>query len=54
MFKKKKKSASAQVDEMVAGIHTSLYSKVWIDVETNPSTGCSWSGHDAASNCKFV
>lgn len=39
---------------MMAGISGSLYGMVWIDVETNPSSGCSWSGHDAASNCQFV
>lgn len=39
---------------MVAGINTGLYSTVWIDVETNPSSGCSWGGHDANSNCQFL
>lgn len=39
---------------MLAGISGSLYNEVWIDVETNPSPGCSWSGHDAASNCAFL
>jgi GH25 family lysozyme M1 (1,4-beta-N-acetylmuramidase) len=39
---------------MISAISSSLYSKVWIDVETNPSSGCSWSGHDSASNCNFV
>jgi hypothetical protein len=39
---------------MISAIESSLYGKVYIDVETNPSSGCSWSGHDAASNCQFV
>jgi GH25 family lysozyme M1 (1,4-beta-N-acetylmuramidase) len=30
------------------------YGTVWIDVEDNPSTGCSWKGHTAASNCDFL
>jgi hypothetical protein len=39
---------------MINAIHSSLYGTVWIDVETNPSSGCSWSGHDGASNCQFL
>jgi len=39
---------------MIKNIPAHLYGKVWIDVETNPSSGCSWSGHDAASNCQFL
>ena len=54
MFPCRGKSATAQVDEMMANISGNLYGMVWIDVETNPSSGCSWSGHDAASNCQFV
>jgi GH25 family lysozyme M1 (1,4-beta-N-acetylmuramidase) len=30
------------------------YGMVWIDVETNPSSGCSWSGHSAADNCAYL
>jgi GH25 family lysozyme M1 (1,4-beta-N-acetylmuramidase) len=54
MFPCRGKSAKTQVDEMFSAIDKSLYGTVWIDVETNPSSGCSWSGHDAASNCQFV
>jgi hypothetical protein len=54
MFPCRGKSATAQVDDMVAHIDGSLYGMVWIDVETNPSSGCSWSGHDSASNCQFL
>jgi GH25 family lysozyme M1 (1,4-beta-N-acetylmuramidase) len=39
---------------MYSSIEHTLYGSVWIDVETNPSSGCSWTGHDAASNCQFV
>lgn len=39
---------------MIAGIPGNLYKTVWVDVETNPSAGCSWSGHDEASNCAFL
>ena len=54
MFPCRGKSAQAQVDEMFAGIDSSLYGMIWIDVETNPSPGCSWSGHDGNSNCQFL
>lgn len=54
MFPCRGKSATAQVDEMFAGIPANLFGMVWIDVETNDSPGCSWSGHDAASNCQFL
>lgn len=54
MFPCRGKSATAQVDEMNSAINANLYGMVWIDVETNPSAGCSWSGHDANSNCQFL
>ncbi len=54
MFPCRGKSGTAQVNEMFSGIPNNLFSMVWLDIETNPSTGCSWSGHDAASNCAFI
>jgi hypothetical protein len=30
------------------------YGVVWVDVEDNPSSGCSWNGHSAADNCNFL
>ena len=54
MFPCRGKSATSQVDEMIKAIPANLYGTVWIDVETNPSSGCSWSGHDANSNCQFL
>lgn len=54
MFPCRSKSPQTQVDEMFAGIPSNLFGMVWIDVETNESPGCSWSGHDAASNCQFL
>lgn len=53
MFPCRGKSATAQVDQMIAGISGNLYGKVWIDVETNPSPGCGW-GSDHSGNCNFV
>lgn len=54
MFPCRGKNATSQVNEMISAISSSLYSTVWIDVETNPSSGCSWTGHDSASNCNFI
>lgn len=54
MFPCRGKNATSQVNELISGISGTLYSTIWIDVETNPSSGCSWSGHDAASNCNFL
>lgn len=54
MFPCRGKSATAQVDEMIKSIPGNLYGMVWVDVETNPSSGCSWSGHDGNSNCQFI
>lgn len=31
-----------------------IYGTIWLDIETNPSTGCSWSLKSAAENCDFV
>jgi GH25 family lysozyme M1 (1,4-beta-N-acetylmuramidase) len=47
------KSATAQVDQMVAAISSSLYGTIWLDIETNPSSGCGWSS-DHNSNCVFL
>jgi len=54
MFPCRGKNATTQVNELVAAIPKNLYDTVWIDVETNPSPGCSWSDFDSASNCKFI
>lgn len=54
MFPCRGKSASDQVDELVKGINSTLYDTIYIDVETNPSTGCSWNTHDHDSNCQFL
>jgi GH25 family lysozyme M1 (1,4-beta-N-acetylmuramidase) len=51
MFPCRGKNATAQANEMIDSIPRELYDRIWIDIETNPSPGCSWSGHDAASNC---
>lgn len=54
MFPCRGKNATTQVNELISGVTSNLYTTIWIDIETNPSSGCSWSGHDSASNCNFV
>lgn len=54
MFPCRGKNATAQVDDMIAHIPGNLYETIWIDVETNPSAGCSWSDHNSTSNCQFL
>ena len=54
MFPCRGKSATSQVDDMMAAIPSNLYGMIWVDVETNPSSGCSWSGYSSASNCQFL
>lgn len=54
LFPCRSKSAAAQVDEMFNYIPNNLFGMVWIDIETNESPGCSWNGHDSASNCQFT
>ena len=47
-------SATNQVNEMVDRLGGSNYGTVWIDIETNPSGGCSWADHSPADNCAFI
>jgi GH25 family lysozyme M1 (1,4-beta-N-acetylmuramidase) len=42
LFPCRGKNATAQVNELISGISSTLYSTIWIEVETNPSSGCSW------------
>ena len=54
MFPCRGKDPLAQVNTMFNGVSGNLFSTVWIDVETNPSSGCSWKGYSAADNCAFL
>ena len=54
MFPCRGKSAVNQVDELINGMVGHNYGMIWLDIETNPSSGCSWSSFSAASNCQFV
>lgn len=54
LFPCRGKNATSQANEMIDKIPGGLYDKVWIDIETNPSPGCSWADFDADSNCQFT
>lgn len=54
MFPCRGKNATAQANEISDNIPRDLYDTIWVDVETNPSPGCSWSSFDGASNCLFM
>ena len=54
MFPCRGKNATAQVNDLVDNIPGNLYGRIWIDIETNPSAGCSWNDHDGPSNCEFT
>ena len=54
MFPCRGKSAVSQVHEMISNIPENLYERIWLDIETNPSPGCSWNGHSGTSNCDFL
>ena len=54
MFPCRGKSASSQVTEMINGLSGSNYGTVWLDIETNPSSGCSWSSYSGSSNCEWA
>jgi len=30
------------------------YGMIWLDIEYNPSSGCSWASYSASSNCQYV
>jgi hypothetical protein len=38
---------------MMDAISANLYGMAWIDVESNPSSGCGW-GNDYDGNCAFL
>ncbi|CDW81675.1 glycosyl hydrolases family 25 protein [Stylonychia lemnae] len=54
MFPCRGKSASEQVSELVSSLGSAPYGQIWVDVETNPSSGCSWSSYSGSSNCQYI
>ena len=54
MFPCRGKSASDQVSDLINNLGSTNYGMIWLDVETNPSSGCSWASYSAASNCQYA
>ena len=60
MFPCRGKDPNVQVAALTRGLANATFGTVWIDVEENPSTGCSWKseGIDASGlaqgNCQFL
>jgi hypothetical protein len=53
MFPCPTKPADEQVKGMVAGLSGAPYSRVWFDIESNGSPGCSWSTNTKV-NCAYM
>ncbi|CAD8185212.1 unnamed protein product [Paramecium pentaurelia] len=58
---KGKITAAQQVSDFISALGSEeeystngLYGTIWLDVETNPSTGCGWSSSDYTGNCNFL
>jgi hypothetical protein len=54
MFPCRGKNPTAQVNELIDNLPATLYRTIWIDIETNPSPGCSWADHTPLENCQFT
>lgn len=63
MFPCRKRTALEQVNELIDYLDSmkSIVSAfdyttgmIWLDIETNPSTGCSWNQGSADDNCKYI
>ena len=39
---------------MITDLGSSNYGMIWMDIETNPSSGCSWASFSHASNCDYL
>jgi len=47
MFPCRGKSAKSQADDMINNIPSTSYDRIWIDIETNPSSGCTWNRYSS-------
>ena len=54
MFPCRWQSASSQVSSLVSSLGGANYGMIWLDIETNPSTGCSWASYSGSSICQYV
>ena len=54
MFPCRSHGAEAQAKGLMNGLKGLNHGKIWIDVEENPSPGCSWASHTKSSNCEYI
>ena len=54
MFPCSGKDPTMQVKDLLSKLKDSNFQTVWLDIEENPSPGCSWSMQSNESNCQFV
>ncbi len=54
MFPCRGQSATNQVNSLISSLGSANYGQVWLDIETNPSSGCSWASYSGSSNCAYV
>ena len=47
-------SAKAQMQTMIDDLKDYDYGMIWLDIEENPSSGCSWSDNDIDTNCDII
>jgi len=49
------KDAESQVSSMISSLQQAgvSWGTIWLDIETNPSSGCGWSS-STSSNCQFI
>jgi hypothetical protein len=52
MFPCRGKRSYLQVSELVSALSAAGYrGRVWVDLEVNPKSECSWAAHSAQANC---
>lgn len=54
MFPCRGKSPVDQVGELIDYLNGTDYNYLWVNVETNPSPGCSWAAATPADNCVYL
>ena len=54
MFPCRSKSATSQISSLVSDLGSHSYGKIWLDIETNPTSGCDWDSFSHASNCDYL
>ncbi len=51
LFPCRGKPAADQAKGTIQGLGNADYGMIWVDFETNPSSGCSWASYSYDSNC---